>query len=344
MRKLLVAIALMLGVVFIVTQMAEVQAIADTLQRGDWRFLLLALGLEIGWLLINGAIYRTIYRALGIEERVGRLMSLAAAAYFVNVVAPTAGVGGVAVFISDARQRGYSAARATVAGVLFVLFDYAAFFVVLALGLVVLFRRNNLNPAELIASGVLVVVAVSMGTVIFLGMRSEQALARLLAWAARQVNRTVRPLLRREYLAEARAYTFAHDVAAGLKRLDHRPETLFVPGVLALLNKGLLVTILLLMFMAFKVPFSVGTLVAGFSIGYLFLIVSPTPAGLGVVEGALTLALRSLRVPLGDAAVLTLAYRGITFWAPLLIGMIAFRWLSHSNQAHRADLAGSSKE
>jgi uncharacterized membrane protein YbhN (UPF0104 family) len=69
-------------------------------------------------------------------------------------------------------------------------------------------------------------------------------------------------------------------------------------------------------------------LIAGFSIGYLFLIVSPTPAGIGFVEGALTLGLRSLHVPLGDATVVALAYRGLTLWIPLFFGMLAFRWLS----------------
>jgi hypothetical protein len=87
-----------------------------------------------------------------------------------------------------------------------------------------------------------------------------------------------------------------------------------------------------MMFLAFGTEISIGTLVAGFSIGYLFLIVSPTPAGVGFVEGGLTLALTSLSVPLGAAAVITLAYRGITFWLPLLLGMLAFRILPHTGE------------
>jgi uncharacterized membrane protein YbhN (UPF0104 family) len=38
-------------------------------------------------------------------------------------------------------------------------------------------------------------------------------------------------------------------------------------------------------------------------------------------------------VPLGEATVVTLAYRGVTFWMPLFVGMIAFRWLSHTEGA-----------
>jgi hypothetical protein len=67
--------------------------------------------------------------------------------------------------------------------------------------------------------------------------------------------------------------------------------------------------------------------VAGFAIGYLFLIVSPTPSGIGFVEGAMTLALTTLRVPLAAATIITLAYRGITLWLTLLYGAIAMRWI-----------------
>lgn len=332
MRKAIIAIALLLGLFFVFSKMAEVQAILDTLRRGDWRYVGLALGLEIVWLLNVAASYRAIYRALGLDEKIEKLFYMSAAANFVNVVAPSVGVGGMAVFISEARRQGYSSARVTVAGVLFVLFEYVGFIIVLCLGLIVLFRRNNLNSGELVASAILVAVCAFLALLVFLGMRSAKALGRLLAWMARQVNRILRPFIKRDYLSEEHAYEFAHDVAEGLSELRNNHENLLLPAALALSSKALLISILFLMFLAFKVPFSVGTLIAGFSIGYLFLIVSPTPAGIGVVEGALTLALNSLNVSLGAAAVLTLAYRGITFWVPLFGGMLAFRWLSQTEK------------
>ena len=90
---------------------------------------------------------------------------------------------------------------------------------------------------------------------------------------------------------------------------------------------GVLVTA----YMSFNVPFTVGKIIAGFSIAYLFLIVSPTPSGIGIVEGAMTLALHSLRISLGNALVITLAYRAVTFWVPLAVGALAFRALGFSD-------------
>ena len=328
MRKLIVAVALLLGLIFIFARRSELQAIWETLQNGDLRFLLIALLVQGVWLFNVAASYRVIYRLLGIEEKMERLLVLSAAANFVNVVAPSVGMGGVAIFISEARRREYSSARVTVAGVLYVLFEYVGFLCVLSLGLLVLFRRNHLTTAEIVASSILVLVALGLALMLYLGMHSGEELGRLLAALARLVNALMRPFIHRDYLSQDRAHTFAHDAACGLRELRMERANLAVPVLLSLSNKSLLVLVLFLVFLAFQVPFSIGTLIAGFSIGYLFMIVSPTPAGIGVVEGALTLGLNSLQVPLGAAAVLALVYRGVTFWIPMLFGMVAFRWLS----------------
>jgi uncharacterized protein (TIRG00374 family) len=327
-RKFFVALLILIGVIFVIGRFAELQSIFETLKRGDWRFLVIALGVQLAWLFNIAMIFRVIYRALGIEEKMTRLAMMSAAATFANVVAPSVGMSGVAVFISEARRKGYSPARATLAGVLYILFDYAGFLCVLTLGLIVLFRRNDLNLPELIASFILFLLAMVIASLLYLGMRSAETLGSVLAWMARQVNRVLFPFLHRQYLSEQRAIEFAHDAAEGLRELQKKPKDLILPLLLALSSKTLLILVLFLMFMAFKVPLSIGTLIAGFSIGYLFLIISPTPAGLGFVESGLTLALASMYVPLSAAAVIVIAYRGYTFWLPFAIGGIALRWLN----------------
>jgi hypothetical protein len=89
--------------------------------------------------------------------------------------------------------------------------------------------------------------------------------------------------------------------------------------------------ILICSFLSFGVEFSAGTIIAGFSLAYLFLIVSPTPSGIGIVEGIMPIALTSLNVNWSQAVVITLVYRAVTFWFPLLVGAWAFRTL-HSDE------------
>lgn len=324
-RKFLIAIVLLIGVVFIIGQFSEVQSIIDTLSNGDWRYLSIAVIVVSFWMLNNTISYWSIYRLLGLKESIPTLFKLSMSAFFVNIVAPTAGLGGMAVFVGQAQKQGYSSGRAAIAGALYVLFDYAGFLCLLALGIYILFRRNNLTWVEISASLILLIIACALGILLYLGTRSARSLGRALAWMAGWMNIGSRIVVKRDYFSQKRAYYFAQDAAEGLREIQSRPTYLLAPAAFALTKMLLLMLVFYLMFLAFNVPSSPGTIVAGFSISYLFTIVSPTPAGIGVVEGALTLGLRSLNVPLEQAAVIALAYRGISFWLPLLVGMLTFR-------------------
>ena len=329
MRKFIIAIGLLLGVIFIATRFAEVEKIAVILQRGDWRYILLAVILLLIWLINMGGSYKTIFNVLGIEESFLRLLILTTAANFINVVAPSGGIGGITIFIAEARQKGNTGARALVAGALFVIFDYLGFFLFLGLGLIVLFRRNILNGTAISASVILFLLWIGMSVLVYLGFKSEQALSDALAWVARTGNRLLKPFRRQGKFSEAAARAIAHDAVKGLNEIRNRPLELIYPFLLAISNKLILLFIFFALFKAYQVPASIGTLIAGTSLAYLFEIVSPTPYGIGIVEGVLTLAFRSMYIPVGEALVITMAYRGVTFWLPLFLGTIAFRWVGH---------------
>ena len=342
MRNFIFAVGLLLGVIFLASNFTEVEQITVTLQRGDWRFILLSILLVLIWLVNMAASFKTIFHVIGIEESLGRLLILTTAATFINVVAPSGGIGGMSVFIAEARQKGKTGARALVAGALFVIFDYLGLIALLGLGLIVLFRRNILGGTEITASIILFFMFTGMSLLLYLGFKSEQALADALAWLARAGNRLLKPFRRRKEFSEEGARSMAHDAVGGLNELRNRPLELIYPLLLALSNKLILLLIFFLTFKAFQVPASIGTLIAGTSLSYLFLIVSPTPYGLGVVEGVLTLVLRSMYISVSDALVITIAYRGVIFWIPLILGAIAFRWVGklEEKELDRSSIAG----
>jgi len=330
MRKFLIALLLLLGVFFLLTYFSEINEIVEVLRRGNMLYIGLALLVEFAWIYNLSAFYQSVYRVFGMEEKRSYMMQLVTAAYFVTVVAPSAGLSALAVYVSDAHRRGRSTARVTVAAVLYVWFEYIGTLTVALLALGELARRNNLGWTEIIASLILLAGALGIGLLIYLGMQSAQALYLALGWMARAVNAVVRPFIHREYLSEERARFFSAEVAEGLNVLKKNPRWVIWPLVYALANKAILLVLLGLCFLAFKVPVHIGTLVAGLGIAHLFLIVSPTPAGIGIVEGILAVALSTLDVPISDATVVTLAYRGFSFWVPFFVGMVTIRWIEHA--------------
>jgi len=335
MRKILIILVLIFGIYFIFTRQNEVEQVILTLQQGDWYWLTLAVVVHLGYVINIGASLRAIYKLLGMEEKISRLALLGAAANFVIVVAPSAGMGGLAVLASDAQERGHSTGRASTAGAVYTFFDYLATLIVVVMGLVILFQRNQLHAAEITASLILTGLAIGLGFLLYLGMRSGERLGKALKWLGDLANRILRPFTKDKYIDTNRAYDFGIDAAEGLRLARNSPGGLWVPFALGLSTKILMMTILFLMFLAFKQPYSITIIVAGFSMGKLFTIVSPTPSGVGFVETAMTLALNSLGVPLAPAALVVLGYRGFTLWLTMFYGMIGIRWIGISSaKAH----------
>ncbi len=325
MRRIIIAVILFLAVIFIISHFAEFKNILVTLRRGSIWLILVALLGQLAWYVAVAGGLKTIYALLGMPVQHMRLLRLAIAGDFMNIIFPSVGLSGVSVFITDAKVRGQSPARAAVAGALYTLFDYFAFLAILLAGILVLIKRHDLNWGEIVASTYLVLVALVLSILLYLGMRSASALGNALGWLVRLANRVISRFSRRSLISEASARAFALDAAEGIHILRRQPKQMLWPLLFALTNKLLLVSILTLSFLAFQVPFSVGTIIASFSTSYLFMMISPTPAGVGVFEGALTLSLSSLNVSLADAAVITLTYRAVTFWFPLLLGFLVVR-------------------
>lgn len=327
MSKFLIVIVLFLAITLVIFSFSELQNVIQTLQQANAWFVALAVLIEAGWFVALGAMFQAIYSILGLKESTGRLVLLAAASSFVGVVTPSAGFGGLAIFVANGHDRGHPPGKVTVAGALYALMDQAAFLVVLALGTIVLIRRNHLGAAQISASLILLAIAGFIAFLLYLAYRSPEALGNVLARLARVVNVILRPFLHRPYLEEARAHVFAEEVSEGLGSVPEKPRGLIRPFLFSLALKVLLMGVLVCSFLSFDVPFSAGTIVGSFAIAYLFMIVSPTPSGVGVVEGVMAVSIATLGVDFSQAVIITLAYRGVTFWLPLAVGAVALRML-----------------
>ncbi|MBI3162874.1 MAG: flippase-like domain-containing protein, partial [Chloroflexi bacterium] len=159
MKKLFVIVILFLGIAVVAISFSELETILLTLRKAHLTFFMLAILVQLIWFVTTARMYQSIFHLLGVHESVFTLSKIATAANFINVVAPTAGVGGIALFASEARRRGHPAGKVTVAAALFLLLDQAAFLVILALGLIVLARRNDLDAGEVSASIFLLCIA-----------------------------------------------------------------------------------------------------------------------------------------------------------------------------------------
>lgn len=333
MRKIFILIVGLLSVAYILFSLAELDSIRAALNQSNPIFLLLAVAVEALVLAIQAVLFSSLYHLVGLSESRLRMFLMVIAASFVNIIAPAAGIAGMAVFIDQAHRRGQPTARAAIVGILYLLYEYASLFVALLVGFLVLMKVNQLNAGEITAAGFLLLLAGSIAAMVIIGYRSSKRLGQLLAWLARLLNRVVRPFIHRDYLDIQKAYEFADEIAEGISTLKGKRGEIFRPLLFTLANKALLILILGICLVAMGYPFEIQIVVAGFSIAQLFFYASPTPSGVGFVDSIMPVALSSLGIQFSGAVLITLIYRAVTFWIPLGLGAIAFRYLQHSLSA-----------
>jgi uncharacterized protein (TIRG00374 family) len=311
--------------VVVVTRFNEIQELLETLAQGQWEWVLAAALLQGMYYVAYAAVYQSAFYTVEVDSRVSELVPVLLSSIFVNVVAPSGGASAAALFIDDAARRGQSAAKAAAGTLLVLMADFTAFTMVLSMGLAYLFVRHELQIYEVIGALAFVVMTSGLVGMLLLVVWQPERLRRLLGWLRLRVNQVVgwlrRPVLLEDDWADKNAAEFAQASFAITNYPRRLGRTLAIALGAHLVDLASLYTL----FLAFHQPIGLGPLIAGFAVGILFLVVSPIPMGIGVVEGVMSLVYISLGIPGEAAAVITLAFRGLTFWLPFAIGFLLLR-------------------
>ncbi len=325
-RVFIFAALLLLFGGLLVHRLGDIEELWATLGHGRIEWVLLAVALQGLTLLNQPALYQALYALLDLPVRWRDLAPVVWAAHFVNIVTPAAGLGGTALLMREAQKRGFDMGRVTLANTLYFLFNFVWFVLLLGFSLVALFLWHDLKPYEVAAAALpMTGVVLALGALWLVGAR-PQVFSRLAVSLGKRVNALSRRVLKREVLGEQSTVEFVATFALSASTLRTARARLWRPWLHAMLVDGLEIAVLGACFAAFpgagrEVSFAM--LVAGYSIGTLFLVVSITPQGLGVVEGVLTAIFVSFGVSLERAAVVVLVYRGLSFWLPLGVGFLA---------------------
>ena len=306
----------------VVSNFTEVKKLANTLAQGQWQWVLAAALLQVVYYLTFSATYQSAFYALGIKRKVLELVPVTLGSLFINVVAPTASTAGAALFVDDAARRGHSPARAATATMLQLVADYSAFLMVLAAGMTVLFIYHDLQTYEIIGAIILLMLNLALTSVLLLGVWRPTLVKGLLRWIQTIVNRIGGWFKHPNLLDSDWAYNNAAELAAASQAVTEYPTRLIRLLLVMLASYAIDIFSLYVLFRAFGQSIGLGPLVAGFAMGVLFWIVSPIPQGIGLVEGIMTLTYTSLGVPAETAAIVSLSFRGLTFWLPLALGFV----------------------
>lgn len=327
LRSILYIALLILFLLAVVIRWNEAVQVLRVLARCDPVMLVLACLAQFGYFLAQAGLYREIGHSAGLPYRYRHLLPLVVVMPFMSVVAPSSGVSVIVLLADDARQRGMRSERAIIAGVTYVAFCYASLGVVFLVALVDLYQQGLLRSYQKWS-----------GVVLGLGLAALLLLLGLAGWAPvwlvgffDRVQRLFRKLRKRLGRPSTRPFRSAESAVLQLHQAVHeivrQPRRLAVAALWALLGQGASALVLYFVVRALGQQGTVPVVLVGYSLSSVVTNISPTPQGIGFTEGAMVTVLRSLGLPRDGAWAVTLAYRGVAFWFPLLAGFFLARSL-----------------
>ncbi len=328
-------VLILIFVYILVSRFTEIEALIDTLVKGKWIWVLVAALFQYLYIVSYAGVYNSAFSVVDVKSRLKDLIPVMFGSVFMNVATPLAGSGGSILFVDDARRRGESVVRATTATLLVYLGILGAFQVIMIPGLVILAVRNQFQLYQIITAGIMYVYIITLVTLISLAVRRPSWLSLILGWIRTLVN-WVGHLIKKPELFKPEwiKKTTTEFTNAALAFASH-PGRVVKTFIVALFAHLASMLSLYAICLAFYKPLSLEVILATYFIMFLFTVVSITPQGVGIVEGAMVLVLGSFGMASGSSTVITLAFRGLSFWLPLFIGFVLLRQLRMFNPKAR---------
>ena len=144
-----------------VGHLTEIEKATLPLIQGQPEWMLLAAVLQVLYYAAFAAIFKAAFFTVEIRSKVLDLIPVTLGALFINVIAPTWGMAGAALYVDDASHRGESPARATAGTLLAQTADFSAFAIILAGGVAYLSMRHRLQSYEIVGVAFLMVILCS---------------------------------------------------------------------------------------------------------------------------------------------------------------------------------------
>ena len=323
-RNLILLLVLIGFTWVVVTRFASLPALVHRLIRGDLPWILAAVIVHIIYFYLQAVVYHFCLKLVGVHLPSLKILPVVFVTLFINAIAPTGGIGGAAVFIDYAvrnNQRGVS----TAVGVLLTLMaDLSTLSPFVLVGLVSLEIHNQLKFYEWLGFLFLMIFVVGMIVLLILAYRRRKLVAMTFKWFQSLANKAANKITRRNWLPEEWAESNSAEFHEGARAIASQPWSLawvlFLSTVMHMVN----LVGLYFFFLAYKQSVDIGTLVAAFGLGIVFFVIAIVPEGVGAVEGIMSLVFISMGIPRTNAAVISLAFRGVNFWLPIIVGFFSF--------------------
>lgn len=305
----LVGAAACAALILVVTHLTEEQEFLRLLRQIDPRWLALALLLQSSTYVMQGIVWRVVLRATGHAVSMAKACELSLATLFVDQALPSAGISGVALVSGALSRLGMPRAVVVSAVLVDVAMYYLAYAFCMAVALGVALYHSYLPGWVSVI--MLLFVLIGSGVAWFVMALPSGGMDGL-------KNRL------RRFAKVARLLDWVEDAHPGSFQNKRVQVQAFAYHVVVFVLDAATIWVAA---RALGVTASVGGVFASFMVSTLFRTIGIMPGGLGTYETASVMTLRSIGLPLPVGLSATLLFRGLSFWLPMLPGLVCSRRL-----------------
>ncbi len=325
------------SVFFVWAQRGDLLASLEVLNTLEPTALIMALALSAISVANRGGLFRSAHRAVGLSADLMSMIRVSAAAYALNKVVKTGGLGGIALFVRHGRRRQHPAGQVTAAYVVASSSGQLAMLTVVLTAITMAAVDGVLQGRWLIATLLFVGLACTGLGLLAAALRSRETVRFLYAIP----HRILRAAMSRLGRASADEPNFEHadrfhGAAAAIRNSPRSAMPVLVHAVTAkFLGAGVLAASLA----ATGADIGFGKALIVYSLALIAAAVGVLPGGIGAVEASMGALLSSFGVapPVAIAAVLT--FRLLDLWLPLGVGLVMSRYLDVSSDTADVDPA-----
>lgn len=290
-----------LAIWFVKHERGELQQVKQLVVTSQWEWIVPGILLSIVYIFVHGLMYKSSFAAVGSKVGLGDATMLFMKRNFVSVFLPAGGVSSLAFFSTAIEKKGVSKSQINFASSIYGFVGILSVLVIAIPVFVYAIFQGSIGMGEwfgLIAAFVLI-------GLVYLLFRSVVN------------NGSVYRLITR--------YIPVVEVFLG----DFRSNKIERNGFIVTFIYSMLIEIvgivhIYIAMLALNVAPSLIVATISYVVAVVFLIISPFLRGLGAVEASMTFMLIRLGYTEAAAVSITVLYRFMEFWIPLLLGALSF--------------------
>lgn len=316
-KKIIFWLFLIVFIWLAATRLDETKHVLTVFSTGRWYWIAPAIVCQLLFYPFYARFISHVFRIFRLNLGWRQILPVYIASKFTDVALPISTFGKAAIFLRKSKRTNLSTLNTGI-GVSFVmLFEVLAFVAVALVTVLVLFLFGQ-SRAYLYVTLFILVLVVALVVLFLVSLAVyKRPPNRLVLWLIKQVARLAGHKDVKYEVIEA----IFQEIGADVERKQGK-----IWAGLRLAISAHLINILTLafIFLAFAGQFNVLAVLAGYTAGLLYTIVSITPQGVGVVETIMITTIHSFGIDLPTAAVVTLVFRSLLYWLPVFAGFYFF--------------------